>query len=350
MQISNGAIKKTVTQSSIPVALKDDPEEQSGVSINFDTFDLSDFAITIGKTKVLTASDEEAKEKDEIKKYLAESTELFELGEKYEREVVARGHAYLYELLASIYDFSLKIEKHALSKNILKAIRKDLKDNHEITLQSNATSLQTIVRFVIRADKMAASRYAKVLQHCKDKDLTATQIPDYITNKGGIAKLQQSQSEGVAAKSANNNSKERTNILREFLKLQAEIATEAIAYEGPVNAFVDEKAKEKSSEKDEDAEGASFAVFITEYDGNDGYKIISAHDLGKAFEDALIRHVSKSYPEDNALLEQGLRNFKRKISNDESCSLGLRQQMKRDLEKAPKNKTIDVIEMEPTEK
>ena len=57
MQISNGAIKKTVTQSSIPVALKDDPEEESGVSINFDTFDLSDFAITIGKTKVLTASD-----------------------------------------------------------------------------------------------------------------------------------------------------------------------------------------------------------------------------------------------------------------------------------------------------
>jgi len=233
MQVSNGAIKKTVTKSAVaPIKVTDEPEVVGGIDINFDTFDLSDFAITIGKTKVLTVSDEEAKQKAEIDKFLVGSAELFELGEKYEREVVARGHAHLYELLASIYDFSMQIEKHELSKNILKAIRKDLKDNHEITLQSNSTSLQTIVRFVIRADKMAASRYAKVLQHCKDKDLSATQIPDYITNKGGIAKLQQAQSESVAAKTANNSSKERTNIMREFLKLQAEVASEAIAYEG----------------------------------------------------------------------------------------------------------------------
>ena len=127
MQLSNGALKKSATPT--PLANQLPADELEGVDI--ETFDLSAFVSTSIKEKTAVAV-----VTPEIANFVKESEELYKLGEKFEQEVVQRGHQALYELLGSIYGLALRIEESPQSEKILEAIRKDLKDNHEISVKT----------------------------------------------------------------------------------------------------------------------------------------------------------------------------------------------------------------------
>ncbi|NBS77886.1 MAG: hypothetical protein EBT28_10910, partial [Betaproteobacteria bacterium] len=169
MQLTNGAIK--VGGKAPPPMNPQAVEEYEGVDL--DTFDLSAFAKPAKVRAANALGTDVVSHNPEVQKFLTEGAELFKLGERYEIEIVQRGHNALYELLASIYDFSIRIENSSFKEKILTEIRKDLKDNHNIALKSNTNAINTMVRYMVRTDKTTASRYLKVLTVAQKENLAA---------------------------------------------------------------------------------------------------------------------------------------------------------------------------------
>jgi len=139
MQLTNGAIKVGVQPPPMSPTAVDEFE-----GVNLETFDLSAFAKPAKVRTASAAGTDVVSHNPEVQKFLTEGAELFKLGEKYEVEIVQRGHNALYELLASIYDFSMRIEQSTFKEKILTEIRKDLKDNHNIALKSNTPAINTM--------------------------------------------------------------------------------------------------------------------------------------------------------------------------------------------------------------
>lgn len=335
MQLTNGAIKKTSTISMPPNAMV--VKEEEGVD-ELDTFDLSAFVIpSKQKSNLAIRPSDKEKKSQEIEKFLAESTELFNLGQQYETEVVARGHKALYELLASIYSLALRIEEHELAEKIVEAIRRDLKEKHDIKLQTNSTPLAAIVRYVVRSDKLVASRYTKVLTVAREENLSPEELPAYITRRGGVTQVQETEAKALSKKEGDKNSKERTAMLREYFELTGYISKESLKFNGEVIVH--------NSDKGTAAETSSFCVFVAHYESGQDYKIITANDLGHTYEENLIKYLGKDFPSDLYVLERGLRNYKRKITMDSTVPEGLRRKLTEELALPMKHKQQVVIEM-----
>ena len=333
MQLTNGALKKIATPP--PIASQLPVDELEGVDL--ETFDLSAFVAT-GKTKDKNAV---AVLAPEVMNFVKESEELFKLGEKFELEVVQRGHQSLYELLASIYGLALRIEESQQKDKILDAIRKDMKDNHQIIVKSNSTPINVMVKYVIRTDKPAATRYAKVLDVARKESISVVDLPAYITRRGGVSQAQEIESVALAKKTGDKSSKERTVLLREFFKLMGESSKSNFQFSGDVNVHTEPKENE--------SDASSFCVFVAHHVSGDQYKMISANDLGKSWEDNLVKYLGKSMPSNLYLLERGIRNYKRSISLDPTQPESLRKEMERQLAVPMKYKQNEVIEMETSE-
>jgi hypothetical protein len=332
MQLSNGAITKSAPP---PIASQLPVDELEGVDL--ETFDLSAFVAT-GKTKDKNAV---AVLAPEVMNFVKESEELFKLGEKFELEVVQRGHQSLYELLASIYGLALRIEESSQKDKILEAIRKDMKDNHDIIVKSNTTPINVMVKYVIRTDKPAATRYAKVLTVAREENLSVVDLPAYITRRGGVSQAQEVESVALAKKAGDKSSKERTVLIREFFQLMGVTSKSNFQFSGEVNVH--------SEPKENDTETSSFCVFVAHHVSGDQYKMISANDLGKSWEDNLVKYLGKSMPSNLYLLERGIRNYKRSISMDTAQPESLRKEMERQLAIPMKYKQNEVIEMEASD-
>ena len=334
MQLTNGAIKKTVSSKIPPPQIIDLDDENDGL----DTFDLSAFVIpSTSKSDLALRPSDKDKKKSEIAQFISESEDLYAMGVKYETEVVARGHQHLYDLLASIYSLALRIEANEQANKIVIAIRKELKDKHQINLQTNCTPMAAIVRFVVRGDKLTASRYTKVLTVARAENLSAQDLPAYITRRGGVTQIQETEAEFMSKKKGDKNTKARTNLIREYFQLLGRASSENFQYAGSVIEHNEEKA--------EDTESSSFCVFIAQHVNGENYKIITANDLGYAYEDNLIKYMGKEFPEDLYKLERGLRNFKRQLSMDKNQPDSFRKDLERQLGNPMKHKPVEVIEM-----
>jgi len=336
MQLTNGAIK---TSAPAPALMSQLPvNELEGVDL--ETFDLSAFVST-GMTR--DKSGDKSLMSPEVQKFMKESEDLFKLGEKFDIEVVERGHQALYELLASIYSLALRIEESPQKEKIVEAIRTDLKDNHDIKIQANSTPIAAMVRYVVRADKVNATRYAKVLTVARDENLSVIDLPAYITRRGGVSQAQEVESVALAKKAGDKSTKERTVLIREFFKLMGETSKSNFQFGGDVIVHNEPKENEKETDT------SSFCVFVAHHVSGDQYKMISANDLGKSWEDNLVKYLGKGMPSNLYLLERGIRNYKRSISLDPSQPESLRKEMERQLAVPMKYKQNEVIEMDTSD-
>ena len=90
-------------------------------------------------------------------------------------------------------------------------------------------------------------------------------------------------------------------------------------------------------------------MFVAHHVTDNKYKIISANDLGKTYEDTLVKYLGKAMPNDLTVLEHGVRNFKKKITLDPSQPESLRREMEKQLAAPMKHKKVEVIEAEAKE-
>lgn len=341
MQLTNGALKKHLANQAVALGEKGNIVFES--EADYEELDLSAFMVpaTTKKDNQLRPSDSAAKI-TEAEKFLGESETLYQLGVKYETEVVARGHKALYELLASIYSLALRIEDNVAKEQILDLMRKNLKEKFDIKINKNASPISAVVRFVVRTDKMSASRYSKVLEVARQENLSAEELPAYIARRGGVSQIQDTEAKSIAKKEGSKTSKERLALIREYFELLGYGSKTPLTYDGDLLVF--------NEEKDTAAETSSFCFFMAHYDGGDQYRIITANDLGKTFEDTIIRFLGKGMPNDLHALERGIRNQKKKLMMDESLPQSVRDTMRKELASPYSYKPNQVIEMdEPQE-
>lgn len=273
-----------------------------------------------GKGMIVRPSDKVVMDK-EIDKYLKAGDALSVKNELYHKEYVVRGNQALYELLAGIYSLALQINMSASRVNILEAMRNKLKDR-DIKTQYTTPAMTTIVKYVVGADRATAANYSRVLTIAMDENLSPDELAAYISRRGGISQIHGTEAKDAAKKLGEKENKERMDILRDYFQLQRWVTPHKFKYEGEVI--------EHNSDKQTAKETATFCFFMTVYDDiTDEYYIINANDLGKTYEDALLRVLFKDAPNDLNRLRKGLRKYEEQLIADKSVPEGLAERLKK---------------------
>ena len=152
---------------------------------------------------------------------LGQAQNLTKMNEQYVDTYVVRGTKELYALLGAIYSYALQINESSLRDNILQRMREKLEADHEIKTQANTPWLTTVLRFIIPTDRQTAYNYSKVLQVAFDENLAATELPDYIKERGGISKITATKESAEAAKAVKKHKDDKTQMLRKILLANA---------------------------------------------------------------------------------------------------------------------------------
>lgn len=285
-----------------------------------DVLDISNlFSIGAKNGLEVRPSDKKVQDKEVIDALKAGDA-LSVKNELYHKEYVVRGNQALYELLADIYALALKINMSVSKANILDAMRKKLKDR-DIKTQFNTPAMTTVIKYVVGADRATASNYSRVLSVAMEENLAANELAAYISRRGGIGQIHGLEATIAAKKLGEKESKERLDILREYYSLLRFTSSEKFTYEGETLVH--------NVEKKTDKETSTFCFFMTTYDeAKDEYTVISAHDLGKTYEDALLRTLFKDATSDLRLLRKGLRRYEEQLVNDINSPDPLVQRLK----------------------
>jgi hypothetical protein len=192
--------------------------------------------------------------------------------------------------------------------------------------------MTTVIKYVVGAERQTAANYSRVLSIAMEENLAPNELSVYISRRGGIGKIHNIETMEHAKKLGEKESKERLDILREYYSYSRYNSTEKFNYGGDT--------LQHNFEKKTDKETSTFCFFMTTYDDvKDEYTIISAHDLGKTYEDALLRTIFKDATNDLSRLRNGLRRFEEGLIKDNKIHHGLIKRLKdkheqQDLDKA----------------
>jgi len=288
------------------------------------------FSIGAKNSLDIRPSDKKVQDK-EVVDALKAGDALSVKNELYHKEYVVRGNQALYDLLSDIYSLALKINMSVSKANILDAMRKKLKDRN-IKTQFNTPTMTTVIKYVVGSERQTAANYSRVLSIAMEENLAPNELSAYISRRGGIGQIHNIETMEHAKKLGDKESKERLDILREYYSYSRYNSTEKFNYGGDT--------LQHNFEKKTDKETSTFCFFMTTYDDvKDEYTIISAHDLGKTYEDALLRTIFKDATNDLSRLRNGLRRFEEGLIKDNKIHHGLIKRLKdkheqQDLDKA----------------
>jgi hypothetical protein len=143
---------------------------------------------TLGGSESRRPSDKSANDL-QVDIILGQAQNLTKMNDQYVETYVVRGTKELYALLGAIYSYALQINESALRDHILQRMRERLESEHDIKTQANTPWMTTVLRFILPTDRQTAYNYSKVLQVAYDENLTAQELPGYIKDRGGIAKI-----------------------------------------------------------------------------------------------------------------------------------------------------------------
>jgi hypothetical protein len=261
----------------------------------------------------------------EVNEALAECDLLAKKCQQYEQDFIVLGNQALYDLLAGIYAVALKLDKSDFKYEILSKMKDQLKSK-DIRVQTNTPDLTVLVKYVVGSDRKRATNYSRILKIALEEHLDPSELANYISRRGGIGEIHETELKAEARELGAKFSKERLSLLREFLSLQQWEKCTEFKYEYPI--------MQHNSHKQTKTENASFCVFIADYDSNkDVYRIIDGHDLGKTYEDSLLRLIVKDATSDIAKIKKGILLFKKKLLSENLVPLGLAERLKEDIEK-----------------
>lgn len=175
---------------------------------------------TLGGSDSRRPSDKSANDV-QVEMILGQAQNLTKMNDQYVETYVVRGTKELYALLGAIYSYALQIDTHALRDHVLQRMREKLEKEHEIKSQANTPWMTTVLRFIIPTDRQTAYNYSKVLQVAHEENLAATELPNYIKERGGIAKITATKEDAEAAKAVKKHKEDKTQMLRKILLANA---------------------------------------------------------------------------------------------------------------------------------
>jgi len=151
-------------------------------------------------------------------------------------------------------------------------------------------------------------------------------LSNYISRRGGIGQIFDTEANSIAQDLGKKVTKERLALMKEYLLLSQ--------WEDPVEFKYDKPIIQHNDHKMTAAENSSFAVFLTDYDPiNEVYRVISGHDLGRTYEDCVLRFIIKGATGDIEKIKAGITRYKRKLLDANVLPKGLVEKFSKQLQK-----------------
>jgi hypothetical protein len=140
------------------------------------------------------------------------------------------------------------------------------------------------------------------------ENLAPEELANYISRRGGIGQIHDVEADSIAKQMGQKVTKERLELMKEYLILSQ------WASDKPVEFQYDENIIRHNMHKNTRSETATFAVFLADYDEKkDVYRIISGHDLGRTYEDCLLRFIIKNATGDVSKIQAGIVSLKKRL-------------------------------------
>lgn len=257
--------------------------------------------------QVKESSDRKSKREIEVEKTVTLCNQLVEKHRKYNDDYIVRGNQALYELLSDVYKAALALEKSDYKYEIHKKLRDVLK-TQGIKVQSNTPDLTLLVKYVVGSDRKRATNYSRILKIALLEGLAPEELANYISRRGGIGQIHDVEADSIAKQMGQKVTKERLDLMKEYLILSQ------WASDKPVEFQFDQDIMRHNMQKQTRSETATFAVFLADYDEKkDVYRVISGHDLGRTYEDCLLRFIIKNATGDVSKIKAGIVNLKKRL-------------------------------------
>ena len=213
-----------------PIA-PDHPHATSSAAAGTPTVDDMAFGLlinrTLGGSESRRPSDKSANDV-QVDMILVQAKNLAKMNDQYIDTFIVKGTKELYALLGAIYSYALQINESPLKEHILQRMRERLEEEHEIKTQANTPWMTTVLRFIIPTDRQTAYNYSKVLQVAHDENLAASELPNYIKDRGGIAKITATKEDAEMAKALKKHKEDKTQMLRKILLANAKAASNVV--------------------------------------------------------------------------------------------------------------------------
>lgn len=318
------------------IEVKDNVTIKVADAANDEKFDLESL-LFIGKQDAYlvrpSIKSEIAKEVELVIKF---GDELALKNKKYHEDYVVRGTQALYGVLTDIYVLALKIENSTARDHILREMRKKLNDR-DIKTQFNTPTMTIVIKYVVGSERQTAANYSRVLTVAMQDNIAANDLAGYISRRGGISQIHDTEVNSAARLSGAKLSKERLDKIQEMFQLQGHSSEHSFTYKVPVYQL--------NSHKQNRAETGRFVVFMTVFDdANKVYKIAHAFDLGQTFENSLFKILSKEIKAPLDSIKLGLRNFKKQLIKNKKIHQGWINHFNREFEAEEKAKKDNALE------
>jgi len=258
---------------------------------------------TLGGSESRRPSDKSANDV-QVDIILGQAQNLTKMNDQYVETYVVRGTKELYALLGAIYSYALQINESPLRDHILQRMREKLESEHDIKTQANTPWITTVLRFILPTDRQTAYNYSKVLQVAHDENLAPQELPGYIKERGGIAKITATKEDAEATKALKTHKEAKTQMLRKILLANAKASTNVVQVEDKfILNTVDEDKKEGVFE---------FAVCVNT--SGQERRIVRFIKLNEAMEAQILNMVAEtSLPDDLAAVQEKLDQFREKL-------------------------------------
>jgi hypothetical protein len=134
--------------------------------------------------------------KGNVAKYvdvIGNGQELHTEYKQYETQFVHRAHEELYSLLAKIMEYVQGVLNRTDCEAAISAVRKQLKDEHNIKTTSKTGNIGVLLRLVLLdAHKKTLFTYKRTIQLAIDAGIQAADLADFIKRSNGIDQLSKS--------------------------------------------------------------------------------------------------------------------------------------------------------------
>jgi hypothetical protein len=276
--------------------------------------------------------------------FLLDSAEnLHKAHAQYEQEYILKGRDVSYKLLEDMHRLATQIKASPDADMILTLMRDFLKEKFDIKLNKSSTAMGTLVRYVIRADKLTASRYGKVLTVAQEEGIKPENFIAFVKERGGISKITMTHAEKVIQDDIKKTQAARVDFARDICRLLAMTSNNNLEYVKELTVH--------RQDKDRANEGSRFVYFMAVRLGGNNYRLVSGHDFDRSFEDQILAQIAKPLPSDLGVIEQSVRQFIKQILKGEGLSKGQREHLTAELNKplAYTKDSKEVIDMPTTD-
>jgi hypothetical protein len=155
----------------------------------------------------------------------------------YVCEFVTRANGELYVILAEILKLHEMLTASAKQEQLIKQMRRKLKDSFNIKTQTNTKTTALVVKYVTRASRKTAHVYGKVLDIAIADGITSDHLVEYIKGKGGIDKVRKVVVSAETAREQAQGQKALETALKKHLAMSTQPIATVVSPNKPFARF-----------------------------------------------------------------------------------------------------------------